>query len=419
MTPLNQLLEIGKSMRILYVEDDEALQQELTLLLSDIFETIILASNGKEGLEAFKKEPYDLVITDIRMPVMDGIKMIEEIRQINPKQPIIVTSAHNEVEYLVKLIHLGVDNFITKPLSSDPIFETLSKSVQHIYEAKELYRQKKELEEHRQNIEAQVSQKSLQLKNDFLRAQAFKEAHERVSNTITIDTEGKIVDYSKNMANLLGYEFGELIGIDLKDCLHVNNPFHDFKPIIEELNDNSLWQGEIVFIDKLMEPHYGLAYITPISLHDEDNMFLVNIHDITKWRTLLREKDFAYEHIIERFSLAKSIENLPLAAVILDEHGTIKYANSEIIDLIEDGLDSGNMRRIHNGELHLWELVDFEDEELANAQAWKRDKITLCEAGYQTILGRVCIHVKIKSLTHENGAFLALFCYQGFGDDAF
>ena len=132
MKPLNQLLKMGKSMRILYVEDDEALQQELTLLLSDIFETITLASNGEEGLEAYKKNSYDLVITDIRMPILDGVGMIEKIRHINPTQSIIVTSAHNEAEYLIKLIHLGVDSFITKPLSSVEIFETLYKSVRHI-----------------------------------------------------------------------------------------------------------------------------------------------------------------------------------------------------------------------------------------------------------------------------------------------
>ena len=419
MTPLNQLLEMGRSMRILYVEDDEALQQELTLLLSDIFDTIVLASNGKEGLEAFKKEPYDLVITDIRMPQMDGITMIEEIRKINPKQPIIVTSAHNEVEYLVKLIHLGVDNFITKPLSSDPIFETLSKSVRHIYEAKELHRQRLELEIFQQDVEAQVTQKNLQLKNDFLIAKAFKEAFERLSNTLTINIKGQIFECSKNMANILGLEPWEIVGLNLKECLHVNCVSHDFATILSELNEASIWQGEIILVDKEMEPHHGLATITPLVLQDPNDRFLINIYDITKWRTLLREKEFALEHIVERFSLAKSIENLPVPAVILNNQGVITYANPEIIELIEEGLDGGVLRQMHNGSLHLWELVQFVDEDYTNVSLWKNKTITQCEARYETILGVVNIHVKIKSLIHENGAFLALFCYQGLGDDAF
>ena len=114
---INQLVSWSKELTVLYVEDDLALREEVSLFLSDIFKQIDLAPNGLEGLEKLAQNNYHLVITDIRMPIMDGIEMIEKIKELYPKQPILVTSAHNESEYLIKLINLGVQYYITKTLA--------------------------------------------------------------------------------------------------------------------------------------------------------------------------------------------------------------------------------------------------------------------------------------------------------------
>lgn len=418
MTPLNQLLKIGKSMRILYVEDDEALQQELTLLLSDIFETITLASNGEEGLEAYKKNSYDLVITDIRMPILDGVGMIEKIRHINPIQSIIVTSAHNEAEYLIKLIHLGVDSFITKPLSSDEIFETLYKSVRHIYEAKELCRQKSELEDFKQNIETQVTQKSFQLKSDFLKIKSYKEAYERISSTMVVDIQGKIIECSSPVAEMLHFELKELLGRSLEELLHVKVDFVDFIQTLNDLSETSLWRNEMIFIDSLANTHNCVVITTPICLKDECAKFMLYVQDVTRWNNTIKEKEFALECSRENYSLAKSIENIPIPAVVLGDDGSIIYANTEVVEMIEDGFDSGVMRKMLNGSLRLWDLVEFDDEDLCSTSLWDNKSPTHCEAKYKTILGVINIHIKIKKLSHESGAYLALFCYQGVGDDA-
>ncbi|NCD11572.1 MAG: response regulator [Epsilonproteobacteria bacterium] len=138
--PIQELAEWGKTLKILYVEDDDALRQEIKLFLSDIFEEIDEARNGQEGLDKLSTKTYDLVISDIRMPVMDGIEMIKQIKERYPKQAILVTSAHNEVASLVKLINLDVENFITKPLQGEHILRVLHHVIKRILTEKEYER---------------------------------------------------------------------------------------------------------------------------------------------------------------------------------------------------------------------------------------------------------------------------------------
>ena len=121
----DELIAWAKELKVIYVEDDAALREEVSLFLSDIFARIDTATNGLEGLEALNMNHYDLVITDIRMPEMDGISMIEALKVSHPNIPILVTSAHNESEYLLKLINLGVEHFILKPLEGDQIYRVL------------------------------------------------------------------------------------------------------------------------------------------------------------------------------------------------------------------------------------------------------------------------------------------------------
>ncbi|NLC27718.1 MAG: response regulator, partial [Campylobacteraceae bacterium] len=186
MAYLEKLAQIGKKMRILHIEDDVALQQELMLLLSDIFDFITFARDGLEGLASFEKNDFDLVITDIKMPKMDGIEMIEQMRKLKPSQHIIVTSAYNEIEYLTKLINLQVNGFILKPLDSNAMFQTLYRSVRHIEDEKELEAKTKELSILNENLEKEAINKNLTYKKECSRANIYKEAFDKLNNYLVI-----------------------------------------------------------------------------------------------------------------------------------------------------------------------------------------------------------------------------------------
>ncbi|RXJ70289.1 transcriptional regulator [Halarcobacter ebronensis] len=125
------LEEYAKGLSVLFVEDDENIIKETSELLELIFSNVEIARDGKEGIDKFlnfKKENdkfFDLVITDIKMPNMDGIELTKLIYKENKEQLLIVLSAHSETKYLVELINIGISHFITKPINYDSFVNTI------------------------------------------------------------------------------------------------------------------------------------------------------------------------------------------------------------------------------------------------------------------------------------------------------
>lgn len=135
---LKLLLEYTKDLNVLYVEDDFELLKSTSELLSNYFLTIDKAVNGQEGLDKYleyfqnNEKYYDIVITDINMPNLDGIEMSKKIYAINPIQKIIITSAHNEVKFLSNAIEISIDGFITKPIDNLQLTRVIYKVSQAI-----------------------------------------------------------------------------------------------------------------------------------------------------------------------------------------------------------------------------------------------------------------------------------------------
>ncbi len=135
---VSKLKSYGAQCSILYVEDDEIIRTQTKDFLSRFFLSITLAENGQEGLEAFKNGEFDLVITDINMPQMNGIEMIENIRQLKEEQPILVTSAHNDSENLLALINMHVSQFVLKPFNNKKFLISLYNIVENIINKREV-----------------------------------------------------------------------------------------------------------------------------------------------------------------------------------------------------------------------------------------------------------------------------------------
>jgi DNA-binding NtrC family response regulator len=103
-------------MKILVVDDEEGARELFFTILSDEGYDITLANNGEEALARFKGEAYDLVITDIKMPVMDGLQLLQEIRKTGSKTDVIMVTAYGEVESYLKAMSLGAAEYINKPI---------------------------------------------------------------------------------------------------------------------------------------------------------------------------------------------------------------------------------------------------------------------------------------------------------------
>ena len=132
MSNLQELARLSKNLRVLYVEDEKEVRNFTSKLLNTFFDHIDTAVNGKEGLELFSKNSYDLVVTDLQMPVLSGIDMVTQIRKQNKNIQIIVMSAMKQTDNLIDSIKLGIDGYILKPLIPTQFTEVLEKSIKTI-----------------------------------------------------------------------------------------------------------------------------------------------------------------------------------------------------------------------------------------------------------------------------------------------
>ncbi len=114
-----------KELIILVVEDEVKARESMINILSERFRKVIGAQNGDEGLKKFKKFKPDLVITDIAMPIMDGLDMAREIKEISDDVPIVVLSAYSEKERLLRSIDIGIDKYLIKPVDIEELFKVL------------------------------------------------------------------------------------------------------------------------------------------------------------------------------------------------------------------------------------------------------------------------------------------------------
>jgi len=112
-------------LRVLYVEDEIPLAQMMRQALGDYFALFELAKDGQEGLEMFRRGGHDLVITDITMPVMDGLQMAEAIHADSPDTPIVVLSAYSDKEKLLGAIDAGIMKYFIKPFDPEELLEYL------------------------------------------------------------------------------------------------------------------------------------------------------------------------------------------------------------------------------------------------------------------------------------------------------
>ena len=116
---------ILKNLTVLLVENNSDSKKIIYDILIDNFEKVITAQNGDEGLKKFKKYNPNMVITDVFMPIIDGLDMAKCIKEISIDTPIIVLSTHCEKETLLRAIDVGIDKFLIKPIMSGDFLETI------------------------------------------------------------------------------------------------------------------------------------------------------------------------------------------------------------------------------------------------------------------------------------------------------
>ena len=132
---------------VLYVEDEPLTRQVVARMLGRRIPELHEASNGEEGLALFKKLKPDIVISDIMMPLMDGIEMAREIKSLDKGARIILTTAYSDAKMLFASIELGIDSYLLKPVDISALFRAIEKCVQIVVLEKKVQQQDREKDE--------------------------------------------------------------------------------------------------------------------------------------------------------------------------------------------------------------------------------------------------------------------------------
>lgn len=187
----------GSSMiSILYVEDEHGAREIFSQILSLKYPDMLLfqAGNGAEGLELFKKHQPDIVITDISMPVMNGIQMSREIKTLKPDTIIVAVTAYSDTSFLLNAIEIGISHYVLKPLDYSKFFSIIDKSIAMI----QLERQVKA-----QELEKQLWTEELEAANKELETFSYTVSHDLRRPLTTI------LGYSQDLLENCAGQFDE------------------------------------------------------------------------------------------------------------------------------------------------------------------------------------------------------------------
>jgi diguanylate cyclase (GGDEF)-like protein len=270
-----------KELTILYVEDDDDIVESITNILNPIVKKIITANDGEEGLDIYKRDPgIDIVITDINMPKMDGLTMCHHIREVNISVPIIVTTAHNENDFLIHAIDVGVSGYLMKPMNAFKLIQEIRKAAEPILLRKELNILNCNLQQRIDEAIAQNNEKEILI-------QEIVEFQDNM--TMVFDEFAKPLFANRSFLQLLNVD--DIDGISLK--------YDNFESIIIE-NDEYFYPSKIKNDKNWLENLYELdeknrvvafldittfvpeAYLVTMAFNDVSRHWICNFSKITQ-----------------------------------------------------------------------------------------------------------------------------------------
>jgi putative nucleotidyltransferase with HDIG domain len=153
--------------RILIVDDEEMICDMLSRRLTQEGFFCVTARNGKEALNHFYKDAFSLIISDIKMPEMDGIELLKRVKAMHPKMIVIIVTAYPEIDMAVEAMRVGAYDFIIKPADLDLVML----SVRRALEKKRL---EEEVEVYHKNLERLVEERTVKLQQAY---RTLKKAH--------------------------------------------------------------------------------------------------------------------------------------------------------------------------------------------------------------------------------------------------
>jgi PAS domain S-box-containing protein len=227
---------------ILYVEDEPEAREMVSRVLAKKIKSLQLytAENGEEGLALYREHRPDIVITDINMPVMNGIRMGSEIKALNPEALIIAVTAYSDTSYLLKAIEIGISNYVLKPIDYDKLFAVIDKCIETV------------------TLKIRIREQ-----NDYIR-QLSRAVEENPCSIVITNNKGLIEYVNPKFISMTGYSFEEAIGQNPRVLKSSKMPPYLYEKLWKTITAGKEWRGQFLNRKKNGELYWESASISPI-----------------------------------------------------------------------------------------------------------------------------------------------------------
>ena len=188
--------------RVLLVDDEEGIRKVVSIALKDAGYEVWTAENGEQGLDLFRRYQPPLVLTDIKMPGIDGIEVLRRIKAMETDSEVIIITGHGEMELAISSLQLEASDFITKPIHDEALFISLKR-------AEEKISLKRQLRDYTENLELKVQEATAEIQriSDF-QANLINNS---LDGIVAGNKEGEIVIFNSSAQRLTGYQLEQVI----------------------------------------------------------------------------------------------------------------------------------------------------------------------------------------------------------------
>ncbi len=322
-----------KNIKVLYVEDDEKVRNLTLDIFKNFISDITVAVDGQDGLDQIKEHNFDLVITDINMPNLNGLDMIREAKKIKNNIYTIVITAYADQNTFLDSIKLDVKGYIVKPINIKQLLNALEIAIKNITYNKQI------------NI-----------------LQQYKEIVDQHSIVSKSDKNGKITFVNNSFCNISGYSQEELIGRSHNIIRDPDMPDSIFKDLWNTIKNKKIWTGQVKNRKKDGSNYYVDATICPILDENGDIIEYIGLrNDITGMINPKKQLIDAIKTISNPLLVMIKIENFASLEHIYDEkvleHLLSNFEN-EINSYLPKGCVFDKIFNLGDGEFALLKQIN-------------------------------------------------------------
>jgi PAS domain S-box-containing protein len=320
---------------ILIVDDEQAIVRLLSMSLkSDGYETLT-ACSGEEGLEVFRTKSPDIVVTDIKMPGMDGLELLKKIKELDSDKEVIIVTGHGDIDSTITALQYGASDFINKPVRDEALAIALER-------AKSKIAIREKLAEYTENLELKIAQatEEIRRKSNFQRL-LIKSSTDAI---IAFDSEWKVVVYNPEAARMFGRKAKEVRNQLTIDELYPPEMAEKFKKQAMETKSGSTLPWNEMQLATIQGKQIPVRYTANILHENGEFMGTVNFfQDLTEIKRLEKEL----------------VESERMAAVGQTVSGLAHYVKNILIGLkggsyvVDVGIAKNDMEKFKTG----WETI--------------------------------------------------------------